>query len=82
MLAVHQRLAELYILSLTRPLTKEEKTEQKHCLQANAVYCWEMARLSNESLLAADTQDTAWQQEITAQMAELRVKGKVGKKPN
>ncbi|WP_150267313.1 DUF7667 family protein [Paenibacillus tepidiphilus] len=80
MLAVHQRLAELYMLSMARPLTKDEKTEQKHCLQANALYCWEMARLNNESLLAADTQDLAWQQEIVAQMAELRTKGKVGKR--
>ncbi|OKQ00302.1 hypothetical protein [Paenibacillus sp. P46E] len=81
MLAIHQRLAELYTLSRKRPLTDEEETEQRHCLQANAKYCWEMARLNNEAKLAADTEDTQWQQEICAQMYEVRVTGRAGKRP-
>ncbi|MBW4083808.1 hypothetical protein [Paenibacillus sp. S150] len=81
MLAIHQRLAELYTLSRQRPLTGDEETEQRHCLQANAMYCWEMARLNNEAVLAAHTNDARWQQEISAQMYEVRVTGKAGKRP-
>lgn len=80
MLSIHQRLAELYLLSRQRPLTSDEETEQQHCLQANAAYCWEMARLNNEAKLAADTEDAQWQQEISAQMYEVRVTGKAGKR--
>ncbi|AIQ57419.1 DUF7667 family protein [Paenibacillus borealis] len=80
MLAVHQRLAELYTLSLKRPLAAAERDEQQHCLHVNAVYCWEMARLNNEAMLAAHTEDSAWQQEISAQMLEVRVTGRAGKR--
>ncbi|CQR54611.1 DUF7667 family protein [Paenibacillus riograndensis] len=80
MLGIHQRLAELYMLSCQRALTSEEETEQRHCLQANAMYCWEMARLNNEARLAADTDDAQWQQEISAQMYEVRVTGRAGKR--
>ena len=80
MLAVHQRLAELYTLSLKRPLAPAEQDEQQHCLHVNAVYCWEMARLNNEAMLAAHTQDSQWQQEISAQMLEVRVTGRAGKR--
>ncbi|OKP77893.1 hypothetical protein A3842_15280 [Paenibacillus sp. P3E] len=80
MLDIHQRLAELYSLSRKRPLTDDEEAEQRHCLQANAKYCWEMARLNNEARLAADTDDAEWQQEISAQMYEVRVTGRAGKR--
>ncbi|MEK4854538.1 hypothetical protein NST04_32190 [Paenibacillus sp. FSL H7-0756] len=80
MLAVHQRLAELYTLSLKRPLAPAEQDELQHCLHVNTVYCWEMARLHIEALLAADTHDTGWQQEISAQLLEVRVSGKPGKR--
>lgn len=80
MLPVHERLAELYVLSCKRPLTAEEETEQHHCLQANAMYCWAVARLNNEALLAANTEDTEWQQEITAQLFEVRISGKMGRR--
>ncbi|QSF47687.1 hypothetical protein JRJ22_08450 [Paenibacillus tianjinensis] len=79
MLPVHQRLAELYTISRRRPLSAAELTEQQHCLHANAVYCWEMGRLNNEALLAAQTEDTAWQQVISAQLYEVRMNGKAGK---
>lgn len=80
MLAVHQRLAELYTLNMKRPLAPAEQDELQYCLHVNTVYCWEMARLHMEGLLAADTQDEAWQQEISAQLLEVRVSGKTGKK--
>ncbi|MEK4043995.1 hypothetical protein NSU18_10045 [Paenibacillus sp. FSL H8-0048] len=80
MLAVHQRLADLYTLSLKRPLAPAEQDELQHCLHINTVYCWEMARLHIEALLAADTHDTQWQQEISAQLLEVRVSGKPGKR--
>ncbi|WP_340022377.1 hypothetical protein MHI24_25610 [Paenibacillus sp. FSL K6-1096] len=80
MLAVHQRLAELYTLSLKRPLAAAEQDELQYCLHVNTVYCWEMARLHMEGLLAADTQDEVWQQEISAQLLEVRVSGKPGRK--
>ncbi|OBZ11986.1 hypothetical protein A8L34_16870 [Bacillus sp. FJAT-27264] len=80
MLPIHGRLAELYSLSCQRKLTESEEMEQQHCLQANAVYCWEMARLNNEAMLAARTQDIGWQQNIGAQMVELRTSGRISKR--
>lgn len=80
MLPVHQRLAELYTLSCRRTLTAAEEAEQRHCLHVNTRYCWEMARLNNEAVLASLTEDAGWQQEITAQMFEVRISGKAGKR--
>ncbi|WNS46455.1 hypothetical protein [Paenibacillus sp. MMS20-IR301] len=80
MLAVHQRLAELYTLSLKRPLSAAEQDEQQHCLHVNTVYCWEMARLNNEAMLAAAVQDSQWQQEISAQLLEVKANGRAGKR--
>lgn len=80
MLTIHERLAELYMISRKRMLTADEEIEQQHCLQANARYCWEMARLNNEANLAAHTADTQWQQDISAQMFEVRMTGKTGKR--
>jgi hypothetical protein len=80
MLPVHERLAELFTLSRQRQLTPAEEAEQQQCLQVNAIYCWEMARLNNEALLAAHTDDAEWQQDIGARMFELRVTGTVPKR--
>ncbi|WP_342565296.1 hypothetical protein NST84_09220 [Paenibacillus sp. FSL R7-0345] len=80
MLLIHQRLAELYAISSKRPLTPEETSEQQHCLQANAVYCWEMGRLNIEGQLAAQTGDTVWQEEIRAQLLEVQSSGKAAKR--
>lgn len=80
MLPVHQRLAELYTISRSRPLSAAEITEQRHCLHANEVYCWEMGRLNNEAQLAAQTADAEWQQQISAQLLELRINGRVDKR--
>ncbi|UQZ35870.1 hypothetical protein C2I18_21445 [Paenibacillus sp. PK3_47] len=80
MLAVHQRLAELYIISCGRPLTGAEETELRQCLQVNAKYCWEMACLNNQAQLALDTDDTLWQEEIGARMQEMRITGRVSKR--
>lgn len=80
MLPIHGRLAELYILGRERELTEAELTEQQHCLQANASYCWEMARLNNEAMLAARVRDSRWQEEVGAQMAELRTSGRIAKR--
>ncbi|AIQ46180.1 hypothetical protein R70723_10005 [Paenibacillus sp. FSL R7-0273] len=76
MLLIHQRLAELYTISRTRPLTQPELTEQEHCLHANTVYCWEMGRLHMEEQLAAQTSDVPWQQDIAAQLQKVRSTGK------
>ncbi|WP_339172663.1 hypothetical protein NSQ55_08785 [Paenibacillus sp. FSL H7-0943] len=81
MLPVHERLAELFTLSRRRQLTAAEETEQQQCLQINATYCYEMARLQNEFLLAEQTADLQWHQDICAQMFELRVTGRVSKRP-
>lgn len=80
MLLIHQRLAELYTISRMRPLTPAELTEQQHCLHANSVYCWELSRLNMEEQLAAQTGDTAWQQEIHSQLAEVRTNGKAARR--
>lgn len=81
MLPVHERLAELFTLSRLRQLTASEEMEQQQCLQVNATYCWEIARLQNEILLAEQTTDTQWHQEICAQMFELRITGRLPKRP-
>ncbi|MEC0134693.1 MULTISPECIES: hypothetical protein [Paenibacillus] len=81
MLPVHERLAELFTLSRRRQLTAAEETEQQQCLQINATYCYEMARLQNEIQLAEQTADLQWHQDICAQMFELRVTGRVSKRP-
>ncbi|MEK3770500.1 hypothetical protein MKY14_18335 [Paenibacillus sp. FSL R5-0887] len=81
MLPVHERLAELFTLSRRRQLTAAEETEQQQCLQINATYCYEMARLQNEILLAEQTADLQWHQDICAQMFELHVTGRVSKRP-
>ncbi|MEK4206489.1 MULTISPECIES: DUF7667 family protein [Paenibacillus] len=81
MLPVHERLAELFILSRRRQLTAAEETEQQQCLQINATYCYELARLQNEIQLAEQTADLQWHQDICAQMFELRVTGRVSKRP-
>ncbi|MDQ0191849.1 DUF7667 family protein [Paenibacillus wynnii] len=80
MLPVHERLAELYTLSRKRPLTQAEDAELQQCLQANAKYCWEMACLNNAALLAAAVNDTAWLQDTTALMTELRFTGRTAKR--
>ncbi|WP_042201782.1 DUF7667 family protein [Paenibacillus camerounensis] len=80
MLLIHQRLAELYTIGCKRPLTQAELTEQQHCLHANAVYCWEISRLNMEEQLAALTADTLWQQDIAAQLQEVRISGKASRR--
>lgn len=80
MLAIHERLAELFTLSRQRRLTASEEAEQQQCLHVNASYCWEMSRLHNESLLADLTGDTEWQQELSEQMLELRDMGRLPKR--
>lgn len=81
MLPIHERLAELFTLSLRRPLTAAEEKEQQQCLQLNACYCYEMARLQNEIKLAEQTADKQWHQDICARMFELRVTGRLPKRP-
>ncbi|WP_154118051.1 DUF7667 family protein [Paenibacillus monticola] len=80
MLPVHERLAELFILSRQRQLTTTEEVEQQQCLQVNAMYCWELARLNNELLLAVRTEDAEWQLDIDAQLFELRATGRVSRR--
>ncbi|WP_410512031.1 hypothetical protein PaeBR_18600 [Paenibacillus sp. BR2-3] len=80
MLPVHERLAELYTLSCRRQLTLSEAAELQQCLQVNARYCWEMACLNNEAMLALTIDDAAWQQDISNLMYELRLTGKHAKR--
>lgn len=71
--AVHQRLAELWIIERSRPLTTVEMLEQQHCLAANAAYVWKAAQYANLSLLASMTNDTEWQHEICMDMERLEM---------
>lgn len=80
MLPIHERLAELYTMSCKRPLTPAEDTELQHCLQANAKYCWDMARLNNAALLAATINDPVWLKDINTLMNELRLTGRLAKR--
>lgn len=76
MLPFHERLAELYTHSLKRELNEYEENEMLYCLQLNAAYCREEARLRNEAWLAARTGDDAWQRDIDARLDKLRLTGK------
>lgn len=67
-LPVHERLAELWVVSKKRTLTPEESMDMEHCLAFNAAYCRELAHLKNLSLIASMTGDTEWQHEICKQI--------------
>lgn len=73
MWSVHQRLAELWhIHSNDRELTDEEKTDFKHCLDANLNKAWKLADLFNESLVASISEDDNWNLEICAKIDEIK----------
>ncbi|WP_127588524.1 DUF7667 family protein [Paenibacillus koleovorans] len=71
--AIHQRLAELWVIEQNRPLTAGEALERQHCLAANAAYVWKAASCANLSLLASMTNDTEWQHEICMEMERLEL---------
>ena len=70
-LPVHERLAELWVLKNSRPLTDTETMDMEHCLALNASYCRQLAHLKNLSLLASMTNDTEWQHEICRQIEKM-----------
>lgn len=72
MLAIHERLAELWTIRKHRELTNAELDEIAICLEANANYVWRMTKLNNLSLLASMTNDSDWQHEICARIEKLQ----------
>ncbi|MNY68872.1 hypothetical protein D3C86_2067090 [compost metagenome] len=77
MLAVHQRLAELFHEKLKGALTEQLVIELQQCLYENARYCWDMNTLNNMLIQARSTKDVKWEATITAQMDWLRRTGKL-----
>ncbi|OUM95214.1 MAG: hypothetical protein A9Z00_14695 [Thermobacillus sp. ZCTH02-B1] len=75
MLPVHERLAELWVIRSRRPLTDAEEMDFAHCLEVNASYIRQLAHLKNLSLLAAMTNDTEWQREISRRIGKLTAEG-------
>ena len=64
MLAVNQRMAELWTIQKKRALNQEELHELELCLEANANWVWKKIELENMSLLASMTHDHIWQHDI------------------
>lgn len=77
MYAIHQRLAELWLLQKKRKFTDEELDEFHHCLEANANMAWKLAKLYNLSLLASMTGDTNWLHCICMKIEELEKTNKI-----
>ena len=70
-LPIHQRMAELWTVSKTRKLTRDEQNEMDLCLEANANYIWKQIKLENLSLIASMVHDHAWQHDICAQIEDI-----------
>lgn len=68
---IHQRMAELWTIQTSRKLSDLEAQEMTNCMILNAKYCWEMAHLENQSLLASMTSDVAWQHEVCLNIEQL-----------
>jgi hypothetical protein len=74
MLAVHQRMAELWTLRRARELTRAEQDELMLCMEANATYVWNRLKLENLSLCASLTSDYDWLHEICERIEKLEPK--------
>lgn len=73
MLAIHDRLAELWIIQKKRPLTPAEMADFHDCLEANAAFARKMARLENLSSMAFSTDDWDWLHRICKEIEELEL---------
>ncbi|MGG1514369.1 hypothetical protein ABE504_03080 [Paenibacillus oryzisoli] len=71
MLAIHQRMAELWTLRRGRELTQAEHDELMLCMEANATYVWNRLKLENLSLCASMTADYEWLHDICERMEKL-----------
>ena len=65
---VYQRLAELRMKQKARGLTTDEQLEFDQCLDWNVRFCWSVALLLNQSLMASMTDDYEWQHEICGRL--------------
>jgi hypothetical protein len=74
MLAVHQRMAELWTLRKSRELTKAEQDELLICLEANTNYVWNRIKLENLSLQASLTHDYDWLHQICERIEKYEQK--------
>ncbi|MNI13912.1 hypothetical protein D3C73_671590 [compost metagenome] len=71
MLALHQRMAELWTLRKARELSKAEQDELLLCLEANMNYVWNRLKLENLSLLASLTHDYDWLHQICERIEKM-----------
>lgn len=78
MLAIHQRMAELWTISKARPWTDAEQEEWRLCHEANAGLSWKLAGLHNLSLMASMTKDYDWLHELCRQIERLDGASKTG----
>jgi hypothetical protein len=75
---VHQRLAELTILSAQRELTFNEDKEWRQCLQVNLSLCYEAAKIVNLSYIAYEINDVDWQHTICSKQEDFVKRGVFG----
>lgn len=75
MWTVHQRIAELFLISKKRPLTESEETEFIHCMEANANRAYKLASLYNLSLIASMINNITWQHELCKEIEEINNPG-------
>jgi hypothetical protein len=71
MWATHKRMAEIWHKQKKTPLTEEEETELRHCLEANCNLVWKLAKLENLSLMASMIDDYDWQLDLCRQIEEI-----------
>lgn len=76
MLAIHDRIAELWAIKQKQDLTTDQTMEMDICLKAHADWVWRMKKLENLSYLASMTDDVNWQLEICSRIDELTITGK------
>lgn len=72
-LLIHERMAEIWMIQKKRKLLKEEEIEMIQCMDANANYCYKLAKLHNLSLIASMTSDIEWQYEICSDIEQLEM---------
>lgn len=70
---VYERMAEIWMIQRKRKLLKEEEIEMIHCMNANANYFFDKAKIHNLSLVASMTGDTEWQHALCSDIEKLKM---------
>lgn len=71
---IHRRLAELTIISGSRPLKVAEQLELFQCLNVNAKIVSDLDKLKQLAFLAHEMGDMDWQMDLCARIEELEAR--------